>query len=104
MSSPAITILLPVYNCREYLHEAIISLLSQTFTDFELLILNDGSTDDTEKVIQSFSDNRVVYIKNESNKGLIYTLNKGVTLAKGKYIARMDADDISLPKRLQKQF
>lgn len=104
MSLPAVSIVLPVYNSEKYLREAIGSLLAQTFTDFELLIINDGSTDGSEEIIQSYSDERIIYIKNESNKGLIYTLNKGIELAKGKYIARMDADDVCLPMRLQKQF
>lgn len=104
MPSPAISILLPAYNAEEYLREAIDSLLTQTLTDFELLILNDGSADATEQIIQAYPDERIVYIRNESNHGLIYTLNKGIEAATGKYIARMDADDICLPQRLQKQY
>lgn len=104
MSLPAVSILLPVYNSEKYLQQAIDSLLKQTFTDFELLIINDGSTDNSEKIIYSYSDQRIVYIKNQSNKGLIYTLNRGIELAKGKYIARMDSDDICAAERLQKQF
>jgi glycosyltransferase involved in cell wall biosynthesis len=104
MSAPIISILLPVYNAEQYLKEAIESLLGQTFRDFELLIINDGSTDNSESVIQSFTDPRIVYLKNKTNKGIVYTLNRGVKLANGKYIARMDADDISLPNRILKQF
>ncbi len=104
MFLPVISVILPVYNSAGYLSQAIDSLLNQTFPNFELLIINDGSTDGTEKIIQLYTDSRIIYIENESNKGLIDTLNKGIELAKGKYIARMDADDICLPERFQKQF
>lgn len=100
---PAVSVILPVYNGEKYLREAIDSILSQTHTDFELLLMNDGSTDTSEAIIQSYTDPRIVYVKNESNKGLIYTLNKAIELAKGEYIARMDADDIALPARLENQ-
>jgi hypothetical protein len=102
-SSPLVSVLMPVYNGEKYLREAIDSILNQTFTDFEFLIINDGSTDDTENIILSYADSRIRYIKNEENLKLIDTLNKGLDLAQGKYIARMDADDISLPARLDKQ-
>ncbi len=92
-----------MYNAETYLAEAIESILSQTFTDFELLIINDGSTDNSKKIINSFSDNRIRLVDNETNIKLIATLNKGIDLARGKYIARMDADDISVPTRLEKQ-
>lgn len=98
-----VTVLLPVYNGEKYLREAIDSILTQTYTNFEFLIINDGSTDRTEEIILSYTDPRIVYVKNEQNLRLIATLNKGLKLAKGKYIARMDADDISLPERLEKQ-
>jgi glycosyltransferase involved in cell wall biosynthesis len=98
-----VTVLLPVYNGEEYLKSAIDSILTQTYTDFEFLIINDGSTDNTEQIILSYTDPRIRYVKNEQNIKLIATLNKGLKLAKGKYIARMDADDISLPERLEKQ-
>ncbi|MCW3167508.1 glycosyltransferase [Chryseobacterium sp. 09-1422] len=100
---PIISVVMPVYNGENYLTEAIDSILSQTFTNFELLIINDGSSDNSEKIIQSYSDDRIVYIKNEKNIGLIKTLNKGLDLAKGEYIARMDQDDISHPERFLKQ-
>ncbi len=103
MNGPEISIVLPAYNCESFLKEAIESLLNQTFKDFELIIINDGSTDKTEDVIKNFSDPRIIYKKNEKNSGLVYTLNKGIDIAKGKYIARMDGDDISLPARLEKQ-
>lgn len=98
-----ITVLMPVYNGEKYLKEAIESILNQTFRDFEFLIINDGSTDNSVKVIKSFNDPRLRLIHNESNLGLIKTLNKGLKMSKGKYIARMDCDDISLPKRLSTQ-
>jgi glycosyltransferase involved in cell wall biosynthesis len=100
---PLVSILMAVYNGEKYLREAIDSILNQTFTDFEFLIVNDGSTDSTENIILSYTDVRIRYIKNEENLKLIATLNKGLDLAQGKYIARMDADDISLPERLEKQ-
>lgn len=103
LSTP-ITVLLPVYNASAFLKEAIESILNQTFRDFELLIINDGSTDDSENIILRFGDPRIRYIKNEKNLRLIATLNKGIELSSGKYIARMDADDISLPERLQIQY
>ena len=104
MKEPAITVLMPVYNAALYLREAIESVLNQTFSDFEFLIINDGSTDESEKIVLSYKDSKIRYIKNEVNLKLIATLNKGVELTKGKYIVRMDADDISLPHRLQTQF
>lgn len=98
-----VTVLMPVYNGEKYLKEAIESIVNQTYKDFDLLIINDGSSDNSENVILSFSDERIKYIKNDSNMGLIGTLNKGLDLITGEYIARMDQDDISLPKRLEKQ-
>lgn len=100
---PEVSVILPVYNGASFLKEAIDSVLAQTYTDFELLLINDGSTDDSEQIILSYADHRIRYIKNENNKGLIYSLNKGIDEAKGVYIARMDADDIALPERLEKQ-
>jgi len=97
-----ISVILPVYNAELYLKEAIESILNQTYENFELIILNDGSSDDSLKIINSFNDDRIILI-NRENKGLVYTLNEGINLAKGKYIARMDADDISLPERFEKQ-
>src|SRR5688500_300589 len=101
--SPKISVILPVYNGQLFLKAAIESILNQSYGNFELLIINDGSVDDTEKIIFGFNDLRIRYIRNERNLGLIATLNKGLDLAKGEYIARMDNDDISLPARLEKQ-
>ncbi len=100
---PTTSVLMPVYNGEKYLREAVDSILNQTFTDFEFIIINDGSTDATESIVLSYKDNRIKYIKNSTNLGLIKTLNLGIELAKGNYIARMDADDISLPNRLKHQ-
>ena len=104
MNAPAVSVILPAYNCEKFIGKAIESVLQQTFSDFELIIINDGSTDKTEFAILAFADPRIVYIKNQTNKGLVFTLNKGIDLANGKYIARMDGDDISLPERLKKQY
>ncbi len=98
------SVLMPVYNCALYLAEAIESILNQTFTDFELIVLDDGSTDGSAEIAKSYNDSRIVYHCNEKNLGLANNLNVGLRMAKGKYIARMDGDDISLPERLQTQF
>lgn len=101
---PRVSVMMPVYNTEEsFLREAIDSILSQTFGDFEFLVINDGSTNNAEEVILSYKDDRIKYIKNDLNLGLIKTLNKGLDLAQGEYIARMDSDDISLPERFAKQ-
>ncbi len=100
---PAITVLMPVYNAERYVKSAMVSILDQTFTDFELLIIDDGSTDKTDEILAEFNDSRIRVVKNEVNSGIVYSLNKGVALARGKYIARMDADDISEPNRLMLQ-
>lgn len=104
-NNPAISVVMSVYNSEEYLADAIDSILNQTFTNFEFVILNDGSTDKSLSIIESYmgEDERIVLISRE-NKGLPSSLNEGISIAKGKYIARMDADDISLPERLQTQF
>ncbi len=99
---PKVSVLMPVYNEKEdYLREAISSILEQTFRDFEFMIINDGSDNNVEEVIFSYDDDRIVYIKNEENLKLIKTLNKGLKLAKGEYIVRMDSDDISKPNRIE---
>jgi glycosyltransferase involved in cell wall biosynthesis len=101
--NPLISVLMPVYNGQQYLAEAIESILNQTYKHFELLLLDDGSSDNSERIIKDFNDSRIVYVKNETNKGLIYTLNRGIGLAKGIFIARMDADDVSIATRFEKQ-
>lgn len=104
--SPKISVVMPVYNAQAYLQEAIESILNQTFTYFEIIIVDGSSTDKSYEIIQKYAkaDIRIVAIKTEKNLGLIKTLNMAIGIAKGKYIARMDADDISLPDRLIKQF
>jgi glycosyltransferase involved in cell wall biosynthesis len=92
-----------VYNEEKYLSEAIESILNQTYSDFEFIIINDCSTDASCDIILSYIDKRIVFIENEINIGLARSLNKGIDIAKEKYIARMDADDISLPERFEMQ-
>lgn len=100
---PRVTVLMPVFNGAKYLREAIDSIIAQTFHDFEFLIINDGSTDDSVSIINSYTDSRIRLENNESNLGLIATLNYGIDLARGEYVARMDCDDISSPSRLATQ-
>lgn len=102
--SPQISVVLPVHNGASFIAASIQSLLDQSFRDFELIIMDDGSDDATEQIIRSFTDNRIVYIKSETKKGIVYQLNTGIGLARGRYIARMDADDISHPDRFRQQF
>lgn len=92
---------MPVYNAEKYLPTAIESILAQTYANFEFIIINDGSIDDSEKIILSYQDSRIRYLKNDKNIKLIATLNKGIELANGELIARMDADDIALPDMLR---
>lgn len=99
---PSITVLMPVYNAGQYIKEAIDSVLSQTFKDFEFLILNDGSIDNSNEIIQEYKDERIRYEVFQHD--FLTTLNNGIDLSKGKYIARMDADDIMMPDRLAVQF
>jgi len=102
-NDPKITVLMPAYNAGSYIAEAIASVLKQSFTDFELLIVNDGSTDDTVQVINSFNDKRIVLISQE-NKGIAAALNVGLKAARAPYIARFDADDVCYPNRLKMQY
>lgn len=103
LNDPKITVLMPAYNAGPYIREAIVSVLEQSFADFELLIVNDGSTDDTAQIIHSFTDPRVVMIS-QPNKGIAAALNLGLQHARAPYIARFDADDVCYPERLQVQF
>lgn len=103
MIIPLVSILMPVYNTAPYFREAMDSMLSQTFTDFELIVLNDCSPDNAEEILDTYDDPRIVRYKGEKNVGLSNVLNVGIEMARGKYIARMDSDDISLPNRLQVQ-
>ncbi|MFZ5437830.1 MAG: glycosyltransferase family 2 protein [Patescibacteria group bacterium] len=98
-----LSVVMPVYNSEKYLSEAIESILDQTFENFEFIIVDDGSTDNSLKIINQYQDSRIKVIKHKINKGLIYSLNEGFKEASGKYIARMDADDISVKTRFVKQ-
>jgi glycosyltransferase involved in cell wall biosynthesis len=102
-ANPTITVLMPAYNAEKYIGQAIDSVLLQTFTDFELLIINDGSTDGTQTVVNSFNDKRIVLI-NQPNMGISGALNIGLKHSRSNFIARFDADDICYPHRLEKQF
>ncbi len=99
-----LTVLMPVYNASCHLREAMDSVLQQTFTNFELLIVNDGSTDDTVNIIREYNDPRIRLLENEKNMGISETLNRGIREASSDLIARMDADDICYPDRLQRQY
>ncbi len=103
MTSPRVSVLMPVYNGEKHLGEAIRSILNQTFSDFEYIIVDDGSTDKSRDIIISFDDPRIKMIINEKNIGLTKSLLKGFEFCQGEFLARMDADDISHPQRFQKQ-
>jgi glycosyltransferase involved in cell wall biosynthesis len=100
---PLVSVVMPVYNAGLYLDEAIQSILDQTFTNFELLIYNDASSDASDSIIRSFSDPRIIYKKCDQNVGTANLAIEGLRIARGKYIARMDADDISIPNRFEEQ-
>jgi glycosyltransferase involved in cell wall biosynthesis len=102
--TPVISVILPVYNGGKYIVEAIESILKQTFSDFELIVIDDGSTDDTFRILQKYqAKDQRIRVVSRKNKGLIATLNEGISLAKGIWIARMDADDIALAHRFERQ-
>ena len=103
MTAPKVSVVMPVYNGEHYVREAIDSVLNQTFKDFELIVINDGSTDGSAQVIESYRDSRIIFLCNSENTGLANVRNKGLDVASGEYIAWLDCDDISLPRRLEKQ-
>ncbi|WP_336514378.1 glycosyltransferase [Pollutibacter soli] len=103
MQEPVVSVVMPVYNSAAWLREAMDSILQQTFSDFELILIDDGSTDESASIIKSFSDSRIRHLVNEKNRGLVFTLNRGIDEAKGKYIARMDGDDIAVDRRFERQ-
>ena len=103
IKSPTISVILSVYNQEKYIESAIQSILNQTFKDFELIIINDASTDKTANVLRSYKDPRVKRFNNKKQLGLAKSLNKAISLSRGKFIARMDADDIAHPMRFKKQ-
>jgi glycosyltransferase involved in cell wall biosynthesis len=100
--APIVSVVLPLYNCPAYIGRSVQSILDQTFEDFELIIIDDGSTDNTPEIAKTFSDSRIRFFQ-QKNQGLASTLNRGIELARGKYIARHDQDDIALPERFAKQ-
>ena len=102
-SIPEISVVMPVYNAKAYVAEAVQSVLRQTYRNLELVVIDDGSTDDSLGIVQQFDDRRIAIAKNSQNIGLVATLTKGLALSRGNFIARMDADDISEPERLAKQ-
>lgn len=104
--NPLVSVITPAYNAEKYIGDTIESILNQTFKDFEFIILNDKSTDNTLKIIQEYAkkDSRIIVIDNEKNLGIAGNRNKGIKKAKGKYIIWQDADDISLPERIEKQY
>lgn len=103
--TPLVSVILPCYNAEKYLNEAIDSILTQTYTNLEVIVIDDGSSDNTLSILKQYArqDKRVKLIENDKNLGLIETLNKGITIANGDLIARMDADDVSYSTRFQKQ-
>jgi len=103
--SPIVSVLMSVYNSERHLRQSIQSVLDQSFADFEFVIVEDGSEDSSPRILSEFArqDARIVLIKNETNRGLAASLNRGLERAQGKYVARQDADDISLPNRLELQ-
>jgi hypothetical protein len=102
LTGPIVSVVLPVYNCEQFLGDAIESLISQTFSDFELIVINDGSTDRSADIIETFHDDRI-HVLHQANQGLAATLNRGISLARGKYVARQDQDDLSHPDRISLQ-
>jgi len=102
-SRPRVSVLVPVYNGEKFIKETIAAVLAQTYDDFELILCDDASTDETEKIIASFDDKRIKYVRNNSNLGISVTRNKLIDMAKGEYIAVLDHDDICKPNRLKVQ-
>lgn len=101
--TPLVTVLMPLFNGAAFVREAVASILAQSWCDFELLIIDDGSSDTGPEIVKGFDDNRIVHLHNSNNIGVAATLNRGLDLARGRYVARMDADDICLPDRLAHQ-
>lgn len=103
--TPRISVIMPVYNTEQYLKQAIDSILEQTFTDFELIAVNDASTDGSLKILNHYAkiDPRLVVVTNKENRKIVATLNRGIEMARGSLIARMDADDVSFPRRFEQQ-
>ena len=101
-----ISIVMPVYNCEKFLNETIVSVLKQTYDNWELLLIDDASTDRSAEIIYKYLNNekRIVYVKLQENKGAAYARNKGIEYSKGQYIAFLDSDDLWLPEKLERQY
>jgi glycosyltransferase involved in cell wall biosynthesis len=100
---PKVTVFMPVYNRARTIRESVDSVLAQTFTDFELLLIDDGSTDESVRIIESYDDPRIRLVRHEENQGIPKTRNDGLRLAEGEYLALLDSDDCACPKRLERQ-
>ncbi len=101
---PEISIVMPVFNREKYIKIAVESILNQTFTDFEFVIINDGSTDNTLSILQSFDDKRIKIFTNEQNSGIVFSRNRGLKEAQGKFIGMFDSDDVALPEKFKIQY
>jgi len=104
LTEPVVSVIMPVYNSERFLSEAVESILRQSFSNFELIIIDDGSTDASWEKIQSIQDSRIVRLQNEKNSGIMASFMKGLAAARGEYIANMDSDDISTPERFAAQY
>ena len=102
-TSPLVTVLMPIHDAEAFVAEAVESILDQTFRDFEFLVIDDGSSDRSVEIVEAYDDARIRLVRNDRQIELVRTLNRGMDLARGRYVARMDADDISLPERLERQ-
>lgn len=103
METPLVTVFMPIYNSEKYIAESLESILRQTYRNLEIILVDDGSTDRSVEIVESYNDNRIKLIKNEKNMGIPYTRNVGLQNASGKFMAIMDSDDIALPERVEKQ-
>ncbi len=103
MKPPELSIIMPVYNSVRFVAKAVESVLSQSFTDFELIIVNDASTDGSEEVLNSFNDDRIKLLINKQNMGIVYSRNRGLREARGRFVAPFDSDDIAVPEKFMKQ-
>ncbi len=103
MPTPILSIIIPTYNAEKFISQAIQSILDQTYNNFELIIINDASTDNTKSIIETFDDSRIKYFENEKNEGIVFSRNKGLKLARGEYIGMLDADDIVYPEKFKLQ-
>lgn len=103
-TEPLVSVVTTVYNCEKHIRESVESILGQTFSDFEFIIINDGSTDSTFDIVREYNDDRIVLIDNDDNKKIPTRRNEGIQIARAKYIAIHDGDDISMAYRLDKQY